>query len=128
MLDHDDAFVQVNTGPLESYQLTTTTAGIDEDVSHGLPLDRNVLQSFHNFCNFFGLEVVDLFLGNLGRRCFGGRIVGNQLFLLCHRQNHRNQTVVFQDSLVRQRLEFVFNRKELTYGITQSFANFSAFA
>lgn len=105
--------------PLQTHQLTAATAGVDQDVAHGLPLDGHILRSPNNFCNIFGLEVVSFFLGYLGRRCLGSGVIRDQQFLLRHRHNHGNQTVVLQNRFIRQGLELVLHHKQFGNRIAQ---------
>ena len=57
LLDHHDALVQINTVPLQTHQLTSAAAGVDENVGHDLPLERRRFQRFEDLCHLFRLEV-----------------------------------------------------------------------
>ena len=105
--------------PLQTHQLATAAAGVDEDVGHGLPLDGSILQRLEDICNLLRLEVVGFLLAYLGRRGLGRRVIGDQQLLVRLSQDHGDQPVMLQDRFLRQRLELILHAEQLAYGVTQ---------
>ena len=101
LLDHHDAFVQINSVPLKTHQLASAATGIDENVGHDLPLERCRFQRFEDCCHLFRLEVVCFLLRGFGRGGLGSRVVGNQQLLIRLRHDHGDQPVMLQNGFIR---------------------------
>lgn len=59
--DEYSAVIEVYILPLESEDFTASCAGTNEEVCHGLPEDRFVLNSGDDICHLFGGVVIGFF-------------------------------------------------------------------
>ena len=109
----DSVRVKVDRAPLEPQNLPAPCAGQQKQVCQRLPLQRFLLERVANGGDLVGLEVVDLFLRDLRKRCFRSDVEGNLPFLLCLIENGRHQPGMLSNRLWRERAGFVFSSKRL---------------